>query len=122
MLDPSYGFDPLSLAEQEEQEEKSEESKAEQKPADPAPNPAAAMNETRINSIMGALKKIKALSKKPSLPKAFHEMSQGQKHRVSGDFKLLRGVYIELSEAVDIPLIAKVYKTKLTGPEKARFD
>ena len=113
MLDPSFGFDPLSLAQQEDESEEAE--------AKPAPNPAAAMNETRINSIMGALKKIKALSKKPSLPKAFHEMSQGQRHRVSSDFKLLRGVYNELSQAVDIPLIAKVYKTKLTE-EKGRYD
>ena len=115
MLDPSFGFDPLSLAQQEDE---SEEPQAE---AEPAPNPATAMTETRINSIMGALKKIKALSKKPSLPKAFHEMSQGQRHRVSSDFKLLRGVYNELSQAVDIPLIAKVYKTKLTN-EKGRYD
>ena len=70
---------------------------------------------------MAALKKIKAISKKPSLPAAFHEMSQGEKHRVSSDFKLLRGVYRELTEAVDIPLIAKVYKTRLTN-EKARYD
>ena len=79
------------------------------------------MNELRLNSIIGALKKIKAISKKPSLTAAFNEMHKGQKHKVHKDFQLLRNVYKELAEAVDIPLIAKVYKTRMLN-EKDYFD
>ena len=70
---------------------------------------------------MANLKKLKALSKKPSLPAAFHDMSQGKGHNIKNDFKLLLNVYVGLAEAVDIPLIAKVYKTSLIN-EKARYD
>ena len=70
---------------------------------------------------MAALKKIKEISKKPTLPSAFHEMHKGQKHKVSKDFQLLRNVYKELAEAVDIPLIAKVFKTRMIN-EKDYFD
>lgn len=54
--DPSFGFDPLSLA----QTLDDKPAEANPKPA-PKPNPAAAMTEKRLNDIMAVLKKIKAL-------------------------------------------------------------
>ena len=83
MCDPSFGFDPLSLAQEEKKKEQAKEAQPQPAPK-PAPNPtpAAAMNVQRLNNIMAALKKIKEISKKPTLPAAFHQMHKGQKHKV----------------------------------------
>ena len=112
MADSSFGFDPLSLTQKADKPTKAN--------AQPASTPSNAIDKQRLNSIMAALVKIKALSEKPQLATAFHEMAQDMKNRVQKDVQQLRNDYQELAKALDTPMIAKIYKEGLTK-DKARY-